>query len=88
MPVFPVGFYPAASAYACLYRNDPQGFEGQRGQQRPEGEEEVNLLLEDERMWLPARGPPFLLSTAIPKTINPHASISVSPALGRALGRG
>lgn len=88
LPVFPIGFYPAASAYACFYRNDPQGFEGQRGQQRPEGEEEVNLLLEDERMWLPAQGPPFLLSTAIPKTINPHPSISVSPALGRALGRG
>lgn len=31
LPVFPIGFYPAASAYACFYRNRSTGFWGPEG---------------------------------------------------------
>ena len=91
---FPSGFHPTACADACFYcRSDPCGSEAQgasRGYRR-EGKEEVNLLLEEERLWLPAQGPPFRLSTAILRVEWGASSpipikISGSPVLGRAEG--
>lgn len=65
---FPSGFHPTACADACFYcRSDPRGSEAQgasRGYRR-EGKEEVNLLLEEERLWLTAQDLPFRLSTVI-----------------------
>lgn len=59
LPVFPTGFYPTASV--CFYSKiDPQEFWGpeapaEAGGRKAEG---VHLLLEEERMWLPAEGLP------------------------------